>query len=327
MNRYLLPFVLLLAALLALLAACGDDSDNGGGANGDDDGGIPTSLDGAGVPSPAIDRSDMPFKIVVSLPIFGEFARLMAGDHAEVTVLIPPGEDPHTYVPDDSLAAKVEEADMVFYNGLGLEPQTQAFIEQHLPDRRQFVIDFVRNVPSPTTEQPVDRPIYAKDVGDEPHLFLDPLLATIYPETVSDSLVIKDSGNKGYYLGRYEAYEALLEALDAEIATALAAIEPRPIVTYHNSLTHFASHFGLTVAGTLADDGEEALEQAIASGEVAAVFTEEGYPEDELREIAEQGGVPVCHLYTDTIEDEERTYLEMMRANAEALVECLRDPS
>ncbi len=281
--------------------------------------------DGAGTPRPAADRSDRPFKIVVSLAVFGEFAELMAGDHAVVTVLIPPGADPHTHVPDDSLALAVEEADMIFYNGLNLEGPTQSFIERNLADRPPLVIDFARNVPSPTADQPVSRPIYAKDVGDEPHLFLDPQLAMIYPETIADSLTIKDSANKAYYLARHQAYNVLLAQLDADIAARLSAITDgdRMIVTEHNSLTHFARLYGLSLVGTLADDGAEKLAQIISEQPVTAAFTEEGLDGTELRELADGAGLRTCHLYTDSIENEEMSYIEMMEANADAIAECL----
>ena len=146
MTRYLhrqyMPVALLACAVTALLlVSCG----------GSDKPGTPA-------PGPGIDRSEDPWKIVVTLPLFAEMARAMGGDQVSVTTLIPPGEDPHTYVPDESQAAAIDEADIVFVNGLGLDQPAIDFIEAHRPSGRFFLLDIVRNVPSPSTEQPLGGP-------------------------------------------------------------------------------------------------------------------------------------------------------------------------
>ena len=82
----------------------------------------------------------------------------------------------------------------------------------------------MRNVPSPSTQQPVDRPIYAKDVGDDPHLFLDPVLAHVYAETISHSMIIKDGANTPYYDSRYLAYKQQISALHDRIARKISEI-------------------------------------------------------------------------------------------------------
>jgi manganese/iron transport system substrate-binding protein len=279
------------------------------------------------IPAPAVvvDHSAQPFKIVVSLPVFVDMVKEITGDQAQVTALIPPGADPQTYVPGDDMAATVAQANMIFYNGLGLETPTEQFINANR-NHAAFFVDFAHNVPSPSTKQPVSKPISAEQAGDDPHLFLDPVLAPVYPETVADSMVIKDGQNAAYYNGRFTAYKQKLVALDAEIKQQIDAI-PAPerslLITHHNSMIHFARRYGLGVAGTVVDNGQSGLAQIIADKHAPAVFTETGYDATVLTQLANTAGISVCNLDTDSIANADTTYIQMMERDVSEISHCL----
>ncbi len=306
----LMPLVAL-ACLLALSCGGSDDSNSPSPSN--------------NFPALVTDHSNAPFQIVVSLPIFVDIVKQVTGDQAQVTALIPSGADPQTYVPSQDMAQVVSDANMIFYNGLGLEAPTEQFIQQHYT-QPALLIDFARNVPSPSASQPVNFPIYAKQVGDDPHLFLDPKLISVYPETVADSMVIKDGQNQAYYNARYRAYKPQLDALDTEISQKLNNIPAQNrglLVTYHNSLIWFAKRYGLGVSGTLADDGQDGLAQIVATKHPPGLFTETGYDTIGLAQIATTAGIKVCNLDTDAVADANTTYIKMMESDVDAIVRCL----
>ncbi len=279
------------------------------------------------LPDPVEDRSEHPWKIVVSLPWLADFVHIMAEDQATVTTLIPPGVDPHTYVPTDNQVAAVQEADIVFVNGLGLDQPTIDFIDANHPDNRLFVLDIARNIPSPTTPQPAGGiPIYATDVGDNPHLWLDPELVPIYAESVSHSFIIIDGINEPFYNERYLRYRQQLKDLQASIEARMQQIPAENrglLVTEHNSLIHFARRYGLEVAATIADDGEDGVAQVLEQLRPPAVFTEAGHDATALTGLANAAGIEVCKLYTETIDDPAMTFLEMLDHNANEIVRCL----
>ena len=62
-------------------------------------------------------------KVVTSTNFVGDWARLVGGDRVEVFSLLPPGSDPHSFVPGAGDVAKVADADVVFTVGLGLEAE------------------------------------------------------------------------------------------------------------------------------------------------------------------------------------------------------------
>lgn len=59
--------------------------------------------------------------IVVTTNILGDVTREIVGDEADVTVLMKPNADPHSFGLSAVQAAELEQADLVVYNGLGLE--------------------------------------------------------------------------------------------------------------------------------------------------------------------------------------------------------------
>ncbi|MEE8369953.1 MAG: metal ABC transporter substrate-binding protein, partial [Dehalococcoidia bacterium] len=235
-SRRLRPLWPLLLFVIAV-AACGGDSD-------------------APTPTAIVSRSTDPIKVVVTLPVFADFVREIGGENVEVASLIPEGVDPHTYEPRLEDANLVVDADIILVNGLGLEGPALDFITEHRASGLTNLVTIAANVPSPTAEQPVDKPIFATEAGDDPHLWLDPKLARIYPETVADSLKIADGKNEDYYEATFRAYLERLQELDREIAQTIEAIplEGRKLVTYHSSLVHFARRYGLDVVGVVTED-------------------------------------------------------------------------
>ena len=69
---------------------------------------------------PEIDGREL--NVVATTPMIGEFVSQVGGDSINLTVLMPPEADPHTYEPAPQDAGKIADADLVFYTGLMYEP-------------------------------------------------------------------------------------------------------------------------------------------------------------------------------------------------------------
>jgi ABC-type Zn uptake system ZnuABC Zn-binding protein ZnuA len=306
--RLLIPLIV----LFCLAAACRQETE-------------PPTPTPSPQPNVVVDHSQNPFKIVVSLPIFADMAREITGGQAQVTALIPAGVDPQTYQPTPDQAQVVSEAQMIFYNGLGMETPTEEFINAHLT-LPALVIAFAGNVPSPSTTQPHDYKIYASERGDDPRLFLDPQLARVYPETIADSMVIKDGANAAYYNARYADYRHRLDEMDLYVSrriNLIPGVNRGLLVTHHNSLVHFARRYGMGVIGTVVEMGQGQLAQVIEEEHPPAVFAETGYDDTALRQIAEAAGIQVCQIDTDAVSDAAISYIKMMENNADEIASCL----
>lgn len=327
MKPWLLAAIL--GALLLAAAACGGSSKPSPSPSSSPVA-SPSADDGTHVSS-----SELPIKIVVSLPLFADFARQMGGENVEVKSIVPEGVDPHTFVPGDDAGEMVQEADLVFLNGLGLESQELLDFVAANQKELALVVQFANNVPSPNVDQSGrDRPVYASEQGDNPHLWLDPSLAKVYPETIADSLIIIDGVHTDFYNENYYAYRDRLLVLDEEIKTALAEIPDgqRKLATYHDSFVHFAERYQLDIVGfatadpAVAPDASsiESLRKAAADAGVNAVFSEVGFDEEPMKTVAEELDVPVCRLYSDVLDSDATSYMKMMRSDAAELGRCLR---
>lgn len=305
-----------LCCALIGLVACGGDS-------------------GAARPKPQVSHADSPFQIVTTSPVFADLARSIGGENVNVVSLVPPGANPHTYQPTPDQADVVGKADIILVNGGGLENANLiGFLQDHRRESNPALfVTFANNVPSPSKTQPPGKPIFAAEAGDNPHLWLDPMLARVYPETIADSLTIIDGVNKAFYQTNFETYRQGLQDLDKEISGKLNGIaaDRRKIVTYHDSFVHFARRYGLQIIGVATQDpatppdqsATSALAEKIRENGVPAAFAEVGFDASGIREAAAQSSVKACTLYTDTLDDHVTSYMDMMRSDEAEVARCL----
>ncbi len=312
------------AALLATLAlaACGGGQDT--------------------APSPAVSpqrtvnvsRTTLPIQVGATLPVFADFAREMGKENVEVFSILPPGVDPHTYEPTPSDIRRIAEADIIFVNDK--EPGLEGAVLDLIQDNKREdakVIAFMPNIRSPSGERADDPYFTAAKAGDNPHLWLDPFLARSYIDLIADTFIIKDGINADFYNDNREAYRQRLTELDNDITALVDQIptENRTLVTSHNSFVHFAERYGLELLGfatpSSAQDPNprdiQRLVTAIRDEGVPAVFSEPGIRDAVLRQVAAEADVQICVLYSDALDDQVQTYIDMMRFNADELARCL----
>ncbi|OGO52480.1 MAG: hypothetical protein A2148_04745 [Chloroflexi bacterium RBG_16_68_14] len=306
------------ALLLAvLLAACGS---------------------GAGQRTPAPQPSPGALRVGVTLPVFADFVREVAGDRADVFSILPPGADPHTYEPTPSDIESIASADIIIVNNTkpGVEGSILDVIEANKPSYAR-TLPLMDNVPSPRADELGNPETTAAEAGDNPHLWLDPTLAFAYASAIADALVVQDSFNAAYYYSNLEDYGRRLSQLSDDIAATVEEIPPddRKLVTVHDAFAHLARRYGLEIVGFLVGGADEDpspreiadLTKAIENQSVPAVFGEPqiGPQTRLLEQIADDTGVEVCTLYSDTLDDRLPTYIDMMRFNADELLRCLGD--
>lgn len=81
-----------------------------------------------------------PLRVVTSLGIFADMAANVGGSAIEVTALIPPGTDPHTWEPSIRELRALADADIFIYNGLGLEPWVERTLSAVAPSGLRTVV-------------------------------------------------------------------------------------------------------------------------------------------------------------------------------------------
>jgi manganese/iron transport system substrate-binding protein len=157
-------------------------------------------------------------------------------------------------------------------------------------------------------------------------------------EIIEHALSELDPANTEAYESSAIAYLAELEALDNEIAAAVAAIpvENRKLVTDHETFGYFAARYGFEVIGAVipsfstlaAPSAQElaALQRQIEAEGVQAIFVGSTVNPSLSGQIAGDVDVEVVPLYADSLSEPSGpapTYIDMMRHNVTAIVEAL----
>ncbi|WP_426738383.1 zinc ABC transporter substrate-binding protein AztC [Plantibacter sp. 2H11-2] len=280
---------------------------------------------GTGLTSCAASADDRPL-VVVTTNILGDVVGELVGDQAEVLTLMPPDADPHSFEISARQAARITGAQLLVSNGLGLEEGLTQHLETAADEGVPIVeagslVDVLETVSGAT----------------DPHFWTDPTQMTSVVDGVTEALLEEIPTLDAAELQANAAtYTAELEALDAEMAEAFAAIpaEQRKLVTNHHVFGYLAARYdfqvigavipsGTTLAAPSASDLDE-LSTAIEEAGVRTIFADSSQPDRLVQVLADEADVDVAvvPLFTESLTAESGdapTYLTMMRANTERI--------
>ncbi|QDU89932.1 Periplasmic zinc-binding protein TroA precursor [Pirellulimonas nuda] len=296
---------------------------------------------GGGQPGPRATRfqGEPPLQIVATTGPVGDAVRHVAGQHGEVTTLMGPGVDPHLYSQERDDMVRLENADVVFYNGLHLEGRLADVLEGLAARRAVFAVtDRLVEENDPRLRQ-----VEGFYGFPDPHVWHDAALWADCVRQVGEDLAEFDPERAADYRKNAADYAAQLDALDAEVREKIASIPPkrRVLVTAHDAFGYFSKTYGMESLGLKGISTEDQVDLArmnevvntLVDRDVPCVFVESAVAPkimEALVEPCEARGHTVRigeELYADALgrpADGADTYVGMIRANVAAMVDGLR---
>ncbi|MBW3552809.1 MAG: metal ABC transporter substrate-binding protein [Gemmatimonadetes bacterium] len=258
--------------------------------------------------------------VVASIHPVAELVREMAGDRAEVRVLLPPGAHADTYEPTPRMAQAVAGARLLVKVGGGLD---------------DWIGAGASNTPVLILTEGMDLTAGDGHPGTgNPHVWLDPVLVRdeLLPR-LADALVAVDPEGAADTRRRAAAFADSLTALHDEIGRLLSDVSSRRFVAAHPSWTYFARRYGLEPVGALhPSPGEEIGTRELArlvaearSRDVRAVMAEPQLGRAGVAALADELGVRVevaDPIGGEGLEGRDR-YTDLMRWNARAFARAL----
>jgi zinc transport system substrate-binding protein len=237
-----------------------------------------------------------------------------------VATVVPPGADPHTFEPTPALAKALSQTQLLFANGLGLEP--------FLPKMKTLLPKGAQVVLLAEGRKGLicggDEDGHAHGPCD-PHLWLDPTYALAYAETIAKELTRLDPAGQAQYRANLKRFQEEVKRRDqAFMACNLKGVK---VVVQHDAFRYFARRYGLVVVGVLSHGGAQevgsrtflALVEKAKKEGVRLVLAEPQFQGKAIRTLAEAIGARVAVLYTDTLDDRVRSYLDLLDHSRKAL--------
>ena len=186
-------------------------------------------------------------QVAASFYPMAEFARNVAGDKAEVFVLVPDGAEAHDWEPSPSDLSRLGKAQVFVYNGV-VEPWAKQALTA-LSERKILAVQTGLGLYERAGETHEEEH-HHHDHGcahgkQDPHVWISPKKAIKQVERITAVLCEADAKNAKYYQDNSAKYVEQLKALDIQL-TNLAKNAPRKVfVTAHAAFGHLADDYGL----------------------------------------------------------------------------------
>ena len=258
-------------------------------------------------------------QIVVTYSVLGSVVTDLVGDAAEVTILIPDGQDPHEFQPSARDIETINNADIVISNGLDFEEgllEVLASAEEN-------------GVPQYRVGNHITQRIEEGDHNiADPHLWLSPANFSVALPSLTSAI----NEAAGLSIDSAAQSDALTQ-LDEDITSVIKSIPSCVLVSGHDELGYFSDHYGCTVVGAIIPSFSttaEATASQIANlkklateNNVKAVFTGLGTPPEVSEQLANELGIAAVSLSTHYLNG-AANYREFMLNLANQIAEVLR---
>jgi zinc/manganese transport system substrate-binding protein len=276
-------------------------------------------------------------RVVATLPDVADMTRQIGGDRVSVETIAQGSQDPHKVPVKPSFVTKLNRADALVVQGLGLEhtflpPLLEVAANPKILPTGPAYIDasvYIQPLEVPASQNRSQGELHP--LGN-PHFNLDPVRGKQMAKAIAEGLTRVDPAGAVTYQAGLASYTALLDRKIVEWEKLAAPLRGVKAVSYHQDLIYLADRFGLELVGTIetkpgvpATPGHlEELIDTMKREQVKLVIREVAYELRLAETIAERTGAKVVTISTlagglpDT-----HTYVESIEANLKALLEAL----
>ena len=290
--------------------------------------------------------------VLATTPVLGDFVNQIGGENINLTILMPPEVDPHTYDPSPQDATKIADADVVFYIGLKYEPSALIKLLENTSNSDSVLVEVGESInPIEFSEEGHDdhdeegHDDHDDEEGhddhdhgsEDPHFWFDPLRVAMAAELMMNQLVELDPSNSEAYKTAGEAYISELNELDSTVSALIETVpsKNRKLITTHESLGYLEARYGVEVLTTIIPSLSSADEispaelvdvlDVIEDNDIKVIFVESEAPSVYAETIAAEANIKtVTGLWVETLR-ENQSYGDWLIENVELIVENLVD--
>ncbi len=261
-----------------------------------------------------------------------DFLKQIGKDKIEVTLLLPPGTETHTYDPSPKDIIGINQSMLFVYTGRYMEPWAEKIINSI--DRDVLILDVSKGI-----EHIADHTHEGhEEVEYDPHIWLDISNAKVMVDNILDSLIKLDSENTDYYIKNAEEYKEKLEELDNSFIQVINNSKRNTICfgdkfAYMYFITKYNLDY-ITAYDSCSSSAEPSVskilevEERIKEENIPVIFYESLSEGKVAKSIAKDLGIEALvfsSVHTVSSEDIKNgaTYISVMEKNLEALQKAL----
>lgn len=270
------------------------------------------------------------------------FTKNVAGDLAEVQNLLPENVGPHDYMMRPQDAKKIAVADVIIFNGLGLEEfLNEAFKINSKALRIDSSVGIKTLKGAETFEVEEEHHHHEGDNhehhhhhhhgSENPHIWLDPVLAIEQVNAIAKGLAKADPENASQYKENAQRYGERLKKIHKKYSETLNPLKNKKMIAFHDAFPYLAHRYGIKEVGVFEEfPGKQPspkylarLINLIKSENISVLFSEPQYSPQLLKQVAKDTGVKTAELDTMEVGAHTTTFYENVALkNLEVLKEA-----
>ncbi|MDI1245844.1 MAG: metal ABC transporter substrate-binding protein [Rhodoferax sp.] len=272
-----------------------------------------------------------PIPVVASFSILGDLVQVVGGERVQVTTLVGPDADAHSFEPRPVDARAILKARLFVINGLNFEPWAEKLAKSAAYQGAMVVAS--RGV----------KPLQLEAAGHghhdaDPHAWQNPNNVVLYVQNIAASLSKVDPAGASSYQANAARYAQQLQDFDAQARVQITALPAakRKVISSHDAFGYFAAHYQikfLAPEGVNADATPSAkhvaeLIRQMKREKIRAVFVENMSNPKLIAQLSKDAGATLGGtLYSDALSgpaEPGSSYLKMMQHNLKQLLAGMR---
>ncbi len=276
--------------------------------------------------------------VAVTFDAIYEITKAIGKDKVNISVIIPAGMEPHDFEPKAKDLAFLSQADLLVYNGFGMEFWLDDALKA-IQNQKLIKVEASHGIQPIKANQHKENQKHEKHKNEEhnhgefdPHTWLSLSSAEIMVKNIAKALSKLDSKNAGFYNKNANAYIAKLDKVLNEYKTKFKNVKNKSFVTGHAAFAYLCRDFQLeqkSVRGVFSE-GEASAKQLAHLVEyckehkIKTIFSEEAASPAVSATLAKEVGAKIQEIYTIEMPQDNKTYLERMKTNLERIYQNLK---